>query len=99
MDSTPGPVELIARVDAEAARLAAEVWSVADDEWASLLYERAATAALRAPVLADRSIVLRRIVKRVTPRALVPTVKRVVKLFDEASRRLVDVASSRRSRS
>lgn len=97
-DVSPGFEELTARVDAEATRLARDVWTATDDERLALRFEQCATESLRAPVLAERSIVLRRIAKRVTPRVLVPTVKRLVKLADAASRRLVDLFSSARSR-
>jgi nuclear transport factor 2 (NTF2) superfamily protein len=99
VDSRPGLDNLVARIGVEADRLGAGVWSERDDERVSLAFEQCATAALRAPVLAERSIVLRRIAKRITPRALVPTVKRLVKLADATSRRVVEMLSSRRSRS
>jgi len=53
-------------------------------------FERAATDALRAPVLAERSIVLRRVGKRLIPASLRPVARRGVGVLDEASRRLFD---------
>jgi hypothetical protein len=97
-DVSPAFGDLVARVDAEALRLSRDVWTAADDERLTLDFEQCATASLRAPVLAERSIVLRKIAERITPRVLVPTVKRLVKLADAASRRLVDLLTSARSR-
>ena len=53
-------------------------------------FERAATDALRAPVLAERSIVLRRLAKRLIPVSLRPVARRGVAVLDETSRRLYD---------
>lgn len=99
MESRAAVDDLIARTGAEAERLATGVWGDTENERVAVAFEQCAVAALRAPVLAERSIVLRRVGKRVIPRALVPTVKRVVKVADAMSRRVVEMLASRRSRS
>jgi len=59
-------------------------------------FERAATDALRAPVFSERSIVLRRILKRLVPTPLLPTARRAVLVIDGISRRVVDLVSGKR---
>jgi hypothetical protein len=54
-------------------------------------FESAAVVALRAPVLAERSIVLRRIGKRVVPVSLRPVARRGVAVLDGLSRRVFDL--------
>jgi hypothetical protein len=86
---------LMERIDSEAARLGEHVWGAEDDASVQLAYEQAATAALRAPQLAERSVALRRIAKRVVPKALVPAARRAVGALDSFSRR---AAGARRAR-
>jgi hypothetical protein len=86
---------LIKRIDSEAARLGELVWRAEDDARVELAYEQAATAALRAPLFAERSVALRRVAKRVLPKALVPAARRAVGVVDGFSRR---VSGARRAR-
>jgi hypothetical protein len=86
---------LMERIGSESQRLHDQMWSDADDARAELIYEEAATSALRAPLLAERSVVLRRVAKRVVPKALVPATRRAVGVVDRLSRR---VAGARRPR-
>jgi hypothetical protein len=59
-------------------------------------FERAATEALRAPVLAERSIYLRRIAKILLPSAARPAARRLVVKFDALSRTVVDAIGRHR---
>jgi hypothetical protein len=83
------------RIDSESERLRDVIWSAEDDARVELSYEQAATSALRAPLLAERSVALRRIAKRVVPKALVPAARRAVGVVDGLSRRAI---GSRRPR-
>lgn len=78
----------LGRVEAEAARLVASPWSAAELATLEAAFERAAVQALRAPALAERSVRLRAIAKRVVPAPLVAPLKRVVRLLDAGSRAL-----------
>jgi len=87
---------LMERIEAESKRLGDVVWGAGDDAALEAAYEQAATSALRAPLLGERSVALRRVAKRVLPKALVPTARRVVGAVDGISRRVVGVRSARR---
>jgi hypothetical protein len=80
---------LMDRIESESARLRELFWSAEDDARVELAYEQAAAAALRAPLLAERSVVLRRVAKRVVPKALVPAARRAVGVVDGLSRRVI----------
>jgi len=79
---------LYARVDRETRRLEMNVWTSSDAESTIATFERAAAQALRVPVLAERSVHLRRVAKMLLPRALRPAVRRLASRFDETSRTL-----------
>jgi hypothetical protein len=86
---------LMERIDSEAARLRDLVWSAEDDVRVELAYEQAAASALRAPLLAERSVALRRVAKRVIPKALVPATRRAVGVVDGLSRWVSGVRRAR----
>ncbi|HEY5272334.1 MAG TPA: hypothetical protein VIJ34_03760 [Acidimicrobiales bacterium] len=86
---------LMERIEVESKRLGDVVWGVQDEVGLEAAYEQAATSALRAPLLAERSVALRRIAKRVVPKALVPAARRVVGAVDGVSRRVVGARSAR----
>lgn len=85
------------RVQAEAQRIAAQYWGPSERDTAQHAYELAARQSLRTPALAERSLVLRRVGKRVVPASLVPLTKRVVRSFDRSSRGVVEMLSHRRT--
>jgi predicted component of type VI protein secretion system len=87
---------LMERIEAEATRVSETLWSAEDEARVETIYEQAAILALRAPLLAERSVALRRIAKRVLPKALVPAARRAVGAVDGLSRRVVGAKSSRR---
>jgi hypothetical protein len=70
-------------------------WPVARTAAMAAAFERAASDALRAPVLAERSVRLRRLAKAVIPPSARPVARRVVAHLDALSRRLVDLAVRR----
>ena len=86
---------LMERIESESERLRNVIWSAEDDARVELAYEQAAASALRAPLFAERSVALRRIAKRVVPKALVPAARRAVGVVDALSRRAI---GSRRAR-
>lgn len=96
-DTVPFDIDaLTERATVDAERLRAEgIWSLADDVELDAAFGRAAVAALRAPVLAERSVRLRRIAKAVVPRALRPVLRTVVAHLDEISRRVASPGGSR----
>lgn len=85
------------RVDNEARRLSAQVWRQSESDATNAAFQDAARRALRAPVLAERSVHLRRLAKRVLPSALRPTAKRLVVHFDKTSRALASRLAKRGS--
>ena len=87
---------LMERIEAEGDRVSDLIWSAEDDVRLGTGYEQAAAAALRAPLLAERSVALRRIAKRVIPKALVPAARRGVAAIDGLSRRVVGSRPARR---
>lgn len=87
---------LMERIAAEAKRVSEVVWSAEDDVRLETAYEQAASSALRAPLLAERSVALRRIAKRVIPKSLVPAARRAVGAVDGLSRRVVGSRPGRR---
>ena len=87
----------VANVEAEADRLTARYWGPDQVEAAARAYELAAKQALRAPVLAERSVVLRRVGKRILPVRLVPVAKRMVRGFDGLSKSVVGRTSRKGS--
>jgi hypothetical protein len=93
--SLSGLPALMARIEAESARLRDLVWSAADDLGVELAFEQAAVSALRAPLLAERSVALRRVGKRVVPKALVPAARRAVGVVDGVSRRVLGARRAR----
>jgi hypothetical protein len=95
-NENPRADALVARARREAASaVASGRWSAARAaEWAAL-FERSAVDALRAPVLAERSIVLRRIGKRLVPTRLLPVARRAVRVADALSRWVVDATVKR----
>ena len=86
---------LMERIDSESARVHAVIWSAEDDARVEHAYEQVAASALRAPLLAERSVALRRIAKRVVPKALVPAARRVVGVVDGLSRRVIGAKRAR----
>jgi hypothetical protein len=86
---------LMDRIDSESERVRDLIWGADEDAAAELAYEQAAASALRAPLLGERSVALRRVAKRVVPKALVPAARRAVGVVDGLSRRL---GSARRTR-
>jgi hypothetical protein len=90
---------LLGRIEAEARRVSETLWSAEDDARLEAAYEQAAVVALRAPLLAERSIALRRIAKRAVPKALVPAARRAVGIVDGVSRRVVRARVKRRGSS
>ncbi len=86
---------MIARARALADDLASR-WPDERTAEMSAAFERATVDALRAPVLAERSIVLRKIAKRLLPRSARPVARRAVAVVDGISRRVVDAIASRR---
>jgi hypothetical protein len=86
---------LMERIESESARLREVIWSAEDDVRVEHAYEQAAASALRAPLLAERSVALRRMAKRIVPKALVPAARRAVGVVDGFSRR---VSGARRAR-
>ncbi len=99
MSARPGPVpgcgdaELarhLAVIRAEAQRLrSSETWTRLDDELAAMSFERAARAALSAPLLLERSTLLRGIARRYVPEAAKPYLRRVAPVADRFLRRAV----------
>jgi hypothetical protein len=87
------------RIEVEAGRVRETVWTAEDDLRLETAYEAAATLALRTPLLAERSVALRRIAKRVTPKVFVPAARRVVGTVDGLSRRVARSRALRRSSS
>jgi len=87
---TAGPGgPLSERIAAEARRILEEGrWSTEDTARLDEEFERAAKAALRAPVLAERSLVLRRVGKAVVPARWRPAARRAVGHLDAMSRSL-----------
>ena len=90
-------VGFYARVDREARRLELDVWSSAEADSTIAAFDNAAAQALRVPVLAERSVHLRRLAKLLLPRALRPVAKRLALRFDETSRTLATHFSNRGS--
>ena len=87
----------LGRVEEEAQRIAASYWGPNERARATQDYERATRRALRAPALAERSVVLRKVGKRVVPQRLVPLAKRLVRGFDRCSRGVAELVSYRRT--
>jgi hypothetical protein len=85
------------RVRAESQRISAQYWGANERDAALRAYEEAARQALRAPALAERSVVLRRVGKRVLPASLLPLAKRVVRGIDRSSKGVTALLSHRRS--
>jgi hypothetical protein len=71
-------------------------WPQIRTEQANAAFERAATEALRAPVLAERSVVLRRVAKYVVPKSARPLARRFVGRVDALSRRITDAVNAAR---
>lgn len=94
-----GLAALEKRIDVESDRLGELIWRGEDDVEIERVYERVAIAALRTPLLAERSVALRRIAKRVVPRRLLPVARRGVAVIDNLSRRVGGARSARRGRS
>jgi hypothetical protein len=59
------------------------------------LFEDAATSALRAPVISERSVLARKVAKRIVPERLRPLARRAVRRFDGAVRAVADVVDRR----
>src|SRR5487761_2704984 len=78
----------LARAASEASRLELRVWDAAANAATAAAFKRATRDALRAPVLVERSIHLRRLAKAMLPRALRPSAKRLATRFDKTSRAL-----------
>jgi hypothetical protein len=74
---------------AAAALVATGRWTPAATARLDEAFERAARAALRAPVLSERSLVLRRVAQRVVPPRYRPIVRRLVRRADAFSRAVV----------
>jgi hypothetical protein len=85
----------VARARAAAAARAS-VWPQSRSDDLAAAFERSATDALRAPVLAERSVMLRRVGKVVIPATLRPAARRAVKRVDAFSRALTDAIGRRR---
>jgi hypothetical protein len=87
---------LLDRIAKEADRITSETWGSAQREATAHAYEVSARHALRVPMFAERSVVLRRVAKRIVPRSLVPITKRVVRGFDRSSRGVAEMLSRKR---
>ena len=104
MPSTPnvplsGLPALMERIESESERVRGLIWSAEDDARVELFYEQAAASALRAPLFAERSVALRRVAKRVVPKALLPAARRAVGVVDSLSRRVMGTGRPRRGSS
>jgi hypothetical protein len=64
-------------------------WMAGDTARLDDAFEHAARAALRAPALSERSLVLRRVAKRIVPERYRPAARQIVVRFDAASRVVV----------
>ena len=87
----------LGRVEEEAQRISVQYWGPNERARATQHYESATRLALRAPALGERSVVLRKVGKKVLPERLVPLAKRLVRGFDRSSRGVADLVSHRRS--
>ena len=86
MDDT-APAALRVRAEGEAQRLRAEgLFSDADARRLDAAFERAAVRALRAPDPIERSVLLRRMARRMLPARLRPVVGRVVRAVEHRLR-------------
>jgi hypothetical protein len=89
MSENPEPLAapLIAAARADVERLAATGrWTAADAAALDRAFERSATRALRAPRPAERSLLLRRIARRVVPAAARPYLRRMLALAERPLR-------------
>ncbi len=73
-------------------------WSNAMQAELDQAFERAATKALRTAALYERSVVLRRVARRIVPRSLRPVAKRAVRVFDGLTARAPASASEEQPR-
>jgi hypothetical protein len=87
------------RIEAEAKQLRdGGRWGADDTARLDEEFERAARGALRAPVLADRSLRLRRVAKALVPARCRPLARRGVAHLDALSRSMFSARAVRRSR-
>lgn len=85
------------RVQVESQRISAQYWGSNERDGALRAFEEAARQALRAPALAERSVVLRRVGKRVLPASLRPFAKQVVRVIDRSGRTVTELLSHKRA--
>ncbi len=87
------------RIQAEAKQLRdSGRWGAEDSARLDEEFERAARRALRAPVLADRSLRLRRVAKALVPARYRPLARRGVAHFDALSRSMFSSRGLRQTR-
>ncbi|MGP8162406.1 MAG: hypothetical protein ACLQAN_01265 [Acidimicrobiales bacterium] len=97
MNEEPAPLAglIIARARVDVERLAAAGrWTAENTAELDRVFERSATRALRRPRFAERSLMLRRIARRVVPAPARPYLRRVLASFEGPRR----VLGARRDR-